>query len=160
FEELQSLSVGPPHFIASERCSGFTGRSTDIGVVLDLMIHDIDLVIALVRSPVARVEALGVTFLGGHEDLAQARVTFANGCVADLTASRVHPEAIRRMRLWAPEGYAAADLGRRQVTHTQAGETLLQGRIDSRRLDPAMLTSLKTELFTRHFQVREVDCST
>ncbi len=158
FEELQSLPL-QPRFIVCERCSGFTGRSTDVGVVLDLMIHDLDLVLALVQSPVARVEALGVAVLGGHEDLAQARVAFANGCVADLTASRAHPEALRRMRVWGPEGYAGVDFARRHLTLMQPAEHLRQGRIDSRRLDPGLLASLKSELFGRHVQVREVDLS-
>jgi predicted dehydrogenase len=158
FEELQSRPLRP-RFIVCERTSGFSGRSTDVGVVLDLMIHDLDLVLALVRGPVARVEALGVAVLGGHEDLAQARVTFANGCVADLTASRVHPEAHRRMRIWGPEGYAGIDFARRQLTLMQPAEHLRQGWIDSRRLDPALVASLKSELFSRHLQVHELDLS-
>jgi predicted dehydrogenase len=158
FEELQSRPLRP-RFIVCERCSGFSGRSTDVGVVLDLMIHDLDLVLALVQSPVSKVEALGVSVLGGHEDLAQARVTFRDGCVADLTASRVHPEGLRRMRVWGPEGYAGIDFARRHLTLMQPAEHLRQGWIDSRRLDPAMLASLKNELFGRHLQVHEMDLS-
>jgi predicted dehydrogenase len=158
FEELQSRPLCP-RYIACERCSGFSGRSTDVGVVLDVMIHDLDLVLALVRSEVVRVEALGVVVLGGHEDLAQARLTFANGCVADVSASRVHPAPVRHMRLWASEGYAGVDFAKRQVTLMQPGEHLRRGRIDSRRLDPALLASLKSELFTRHVQVEQIDCS-
>jgi predicted dehydrogenase len=116
-------------------------------------------VLALVRSPVARVEALGVTVLGGHEDMAQARVTFASGCIADLTASRVHPEGVRRMRIWAAEGFVTADFARRRLTLAQPAEHLRRGRIDSRRLDPATLASLKNELFTRHLQTQELDVS-
>jgi predicted dehydrogenase len=158
FEEVQSRPLRP-RFITCERCSSFTGRSTDVGVVLDLMIHDLDLVLALVQAPVARVEALGVAVLGGHEDLAQARVTFADGCVADLTASRVHPEGLRRMRVWGAEGYAGIDFARRHLTLMQPAEHLRQGWIDSRRLDPALLASLKGELFGRHLQVHELDLS-
>jgi predicted dehydrogenase len=158
FEELQSRPVRP-RYIVAERCGGFTGRSTDVGVVLDVMIHDLDLVLALVQSRVARVEALGVAVLGGNEDLAQARVTFANGCVADLTASRVHPASVRRMSVWGAEGYAGVDFAGRKLTLMQPGEQLRRGRIDSRRLDPALLASLKAELFTRHVEVTEVDCS-
>jgi predicted dehydrogenase len=158
FEELQNHPIRP-RYIAAERCSGFSGRSTDVGVVLDVMIHDIDLVLTLVRSPAVRVEAMGAAVLGGNEDLAQARVTFANGCVADLTASRVHPESVRRMRLWGAEGYAGVDFASRKLTLMQPGEHLRRGRIDSRRLDPAILASLKTELFTRHLHATDVDCS-
>ncbi len=158
FEELQGRPLRP-RYIACERCSGFTGRSTDVGAVLDLMIHDLDLVLALVQSPVSRVEALGVAVLGGHEDLAQARVTFANGCVADLTASRVHPEALRRLRIWGAEGYAGIDFARRHLTLMQPAEGVRQGRLDSRRLDPATVASLRNELFGRFVQTQELDLS-
>src|SRR5919202_4348803 len=73
FEELQRRPLRPK-YVTAERCSGFSGRSTDIGVVLDLMIHDLDLLLALVRSPVRSVEALGVTLFGRHEDVANARL--------------------------------------------------------------------------------------
>ena len=88
FEELSRRPLRPK-FVTCERLGSFTGRSTDIGVVLDLMIHDLDLLLALVRSPVRDVQALGLSVLGGHEDVAQARVVFDNGCVANLSVSRV-----------------------------------------------------------------------
>lgn len=156
FVELQQRPVRPK-FISCERLGSFTGRSTDVGVVLDLMIHDLDLVLALVRSPVRSVEALGVAVLGGNEDLAQARVTFACGCVAQLTASRVHPSPVRRMQVWGPEGFAGIDFARRHLTLMQPASHLRQGWFDSRRLDPAMLASLKAELFGRHILVHELD---
>jgi predicted dehydrogenase len=158
FEELLPHPM-QPKFIACERYSGFSGRSTDIGVVLDLMIHDLDLVLALVRAPVRTVEALGVAVLGGNEDLAQARLTFANGCVADLRASRVHPAPVRSMQVFGPEGYVGVDFARRRLTLMQPAAPLRQRQIDSRRLDPATLATLKTELFGRHVQVQELDCS-
>jgi predicted dehydrogenase len=158
FEELLRHPL-QPKFITCERCSGFSGRSTDIGVVLDLMIHDLDLVLALVRAPVRTVEALGVAVLGGHEDLAQARVTFADGCVADLKASRVHPGPVRCMQVFGPEGFAGVDFARRRLTLMQPADPLRQRRLDSRRLDPATLASLKAELFGRHIQVQELDCN-
>ena len=77
--------LGTPKFISAVRRSGFSFRSTDIGVVLDLMIHDIDLVLSLVRSPVRQVEALGLSLFGRHEDVANARLAFENGCIAELT---------------------------------------------------------------------------
>jgi predicted dehydrogenase len=157
FEELQGLPLRPK-YVTSERCGGFTGRSTDVGVVLDLMVHDLDLVSALVRSPVRSVQAMGVSVLGGHEDVAQARLTFANGCVADLSASRVHPAPVRRMQVWGAEGFAGIDFARRRLTLVQPAEHLRQGRIDSRRLEPATQTSLKAELFGKHLEVTERDC--
>ena len=88
FEELARRPSGRGSWVASA-VGPFSGRSTDIGAVLDLMIHDLDLLLALVRSPVRDVTALGASVLGGHEDVAQARVVFENGCVANLTASRI-----------------------------------------------------------------------
>ncbi len=159
YEELRRRPL-QPKYITCERYGGFTGRSTDIGVVLDLMIHDLDLVLDLVQAPVLHVEALGVAVLGGHEDLAQARLTFANGCVADLTASRAHPAPVRRMQVWSPEGFAGVDFARRHLTLAQPAEHLRQGRLDSRRLDAATLGSLKGELFGRYLQTLELDCDT
>jgi predicted dehydrogenase len=157
FEELLRHPL-QPKFITCERYSGFSGRSTDIGVVHDLMIHDVDLVLALVRAPVHTVEALGVAVLGGNEDLAQARLTFANGCVADLKASRVHPTPVRCMHVFGPEGFAGIDFARRRLTLMQPAEHLRQRQIDSRHLDAPMLASLKSELFGRHVQVQELNC--
>jgi predicted dehydrogenase len=120
FEALQKEPLRPL-FMSCERYGKFTGRSTDVGVVLDLMIHDLDLVLGLVRAPVRRVEALGVSVLGGHEDIAQARVTFTSGCVADLRASRVHPTGVRTLQAWGAEGYAGIDFGRQALTLMQPG---------------------------------------
>ncbi len=90
-----------PKYIAAERLSTYTFRSTDIGVVLDLMIHDLDLVLSLISAPVRSVAAVGVSVFGGHEDIANARIEFEDGCVANLTASRASFHAVRKMRLWA-----------------------------------------------------------
>jgi predicted dehydrogenase len=153
FEELLHHPL-QPKFIACERYSGFSGRSTDIGVVLDLMIHDLDLVLALTAAPLRSVEALGVSVLGGHEDLAQARLTFANGCVADLKASRVHPSAVRCMQVFGPEGFAGVDFARRHLTLMQPAEHVRQ-----RRLEGVSAANLKAELFSRHLEVQELDCN-
>ena len=157
FEAMQRLPLRPK-YITSERCGGFTGRSTDVGVVFDLMIHDLDLVTTLVGSSVSSVEALGAAVLGGCEDLAQARLTFANGCVADISASRVHPVPVRQMQVWSAEGFVGADFAHRKLSLMQPAEHLRQGRMDSRRLDAGTAASLKAELFSRHLQMREVEC--
>jgi predicted dehydrogenase len=159
FEEVQNLPLRPK-YVSCERRGGFTGRSTDVGVVFDLMVHDLDLVLTLVRAEVVAVQALGVSVLGGHEDLAQARVTFANGCVADLTASRVSPTPARRMHIWGPEGFAGIDFARRHLTLVQPGPRLRHGQLDSRRLDPTELAALKANLFGDFLQVVERDCNT
>jgi predicted dehydrogenase len=90
-----------PRFIEAHRLSPYPARSTDIGVVLDLMIHDLDVVLAFVRSPVASVDAVGIPVLSKTEDIANARLRFANGCVANLTASRVSPERMRKIRVFS-----------------------------------------------------------
>ena len=90
-----------PRFIETHRLSPFPARSTDIGVVLDLMIHDLDVVLAFVKSPVTSVDAVGIPVLSKSEDIANARLRFANGCVANLTASRVSPERMRKIRVFS-----------------------------------------------------------
>src|SRR5262249_10567172 len=123
FEELIRHPMRPK-LVHGQRLAPFSGRSLDIGVVLDLMIHDIDMLLSLVPAPVRQVEAMGVSMLGGHEDLAQARLTFANGCVASLSASRLHVGAVRRMDVWAAEGYAGVDFHARRLTLMQPSERL------------------------------------
>jgi predicted dehydrogenase len=90
-----------PRFIECHRLSPYPARSTDIGVVLDLMIHDLDVVLAFVKSPVTGVDAVGIPVLSESEDIANARLRFANGCVANLTVSRVSPERMRKIRVFS-----------------------------------------------------------
>ena len=90
-----------PRFIETHRLSPYPARSTDIGVVLDLMIHDLDVVLAFVKSPVTSVDAVGIPVLSQSEDIANVRLRFANGCVANLTASRVSPERMRKIRVFS-----------------------------------------------------------
>jgi predicted dehydrogenase len=100
FKYLESVAT-EPKFIESHRLSRYPARSTDIGVVLDLMIHDLDVVLAFVKSPVASVDAVGIPVLSKSEDVANARLRFANGCVANMTASRVAPERMRKIRVFS-----------------------------------------------------------
>lgn len=97
---LETVATNP-RFIETHRLSPYPARSTDIGVVLDLMIHDLDVVLAFVKSPVAAVDAVGIAVLSRSEDIANARLRFANGCVANLTASRVSPERMRKIRVFS-----------------------------------------------------------
>jgi predicted dehydrogenase len=103
FNYLQTVAT-QPRFIETHRLSPYPARSTDIGVVLDLMIHDLDVVLAFVKSPVASVDAVGVPVLSKSEDIANARLRFANGCVANLTASRVSPDRMRKIRVFSGGG--------------------------------------------------------
>ncbi len=100
FNFLQTVAT-EPRFIETHRLSPYPARSTDIGVVLDLMIHDLDVVLAFVKSPVTSVDAVGIPVLSRSEDIANARLRFANGCVANLTVSRVSPERMRKIRVFS-----------------------------------------------------------
>jgi predicted dehydrogenase len=157
FEELCRRPLRPK-FVTCERLGSFTGRSTDIGAVLDLMIHDLDLLLALAPGPVRRVEALGLSVLGGHEDVAHARIVFENGCVANLSASRVSDAPLRRMQVWSAEGFACVDFARKHLTLMQPSEELRGRRLDPRRLDAGSLARLKAELHGRQLQTLELDC--
>jgi len=108
FLALSDMNMTPV-FIESHRLAPFTPRGADVAVILDLMIHDIDLVLALVKHPVRSVEAAGVAVLSQGEDIANARVTFSNGTVANLTASRISTKAMRKLRLFGPDTYISAD---------------------------------------------------
>lgn len=101
--------VSTPSFIDAVRTTNYSFRSTDIGVTLDLMIHDIDLVLSLVDSPIAAIDAVGSVVIGPHEDIANARLTFENGTFANLTASRVNSEPQRTMRIEGPQGSTKID---------------------------------------------------
>jgi predicted dehydrogenase len=149
-------SLQHPKYIEAVRASGFTFRSMDIGVVLDLMIHDIDLVLSLVRSRLRSVDAIGVSLLGGHEDAAHARLTFANGCVANLSASRVSYEPVRKLQIWAARTYANIDLAARTTTLVRPSETLLRGEFHADRLTPEQMEHYKTHLAKEHLPREEM----
>ena len=98
-----------PKFIECHRLSPFPQRSLDIGVVLDLMIHDLEIVLHLVNSPVVSVDAVGIPVLTRREDIANARIRFENGCVANITASRISPERMRKIRVFQSDAYLSLD---------------------------------------------------
>jgi predicted dehydrogenase len=100
FNYLQEVA-SEPRFIETHRLSPYPGRSTDVGVVLDLMIHDLDVVLAFVKSPVTHVDAVGIPVLSDSEDIANARLKFKNGCVANLTVSRISPDRLRKIRVFS-----------------------------------------------------------
>ncbi|OPL18503.1 MAG: hypothetical protein AVO35_04015 [Candidatus Aegiribacteria sp. MLS_C] len=104
-----------PLFIEGHRMAPFNPRGTDVSVVLDLMIHDIDLVLSFVRSQVASVQASGMPVLSGNVDIASARIQFENGCVVNMTASRISRERIRKLRFFQPRMYVAVDFAAREV---------------------------------------------
>ena len=104
-----------PMFFEVHRLSVFTPRSLDVDVVLDLMIHDLDAVLSFVNSPIKEVRAAGLPILSNKVDIANARIEFASGCIANFTASRVSTERVRKMRFFQPQQYISIDYGRQDV---------------------------------------------
>ncbi len=102
-----------PRFIDVDRVSPMTFRSLDVGVVMDMMIHDLDIILMLVDSPIRKIDAAGVSVLGPHEDIASARIVFDTGCVANLTASRMSMKVERKMRLFSEQVYVSLDYQKR-----------------------------------------------
>ncbi len=102
-------------FIEAHRLGVFTARSTDVDVVLDLMIHDLDIVLSSVRSPIAAIDAVGVHALTDKVDIANARLRFENGCVANLTASRISAERVRKIRVFTRDSYVAIDCAQQEA---------------------------------------------
>ncbi|MFA6384837.1 MAG: Gfo/Idh/MocA family oxidoreductase [Candidatus Omnitrophota bacterium] len=105
-----------PYFIECHRLSLFPNRSLDVGVVLDLMIHDIDIILGLVKSDIKRIDAVGVNVLTQFEDIANARLTFRNGCVCNLTASRISDEKMRKIRIFLKGAYISLDYKNEQAS--------------------------------------------
>jgi predicted dehydrogenase len=108
---LRALEKFPlsPRFIESHRLASFDPRGTDVAVALDLMIHDIDIILTLVKSPLARLDANGVAVVSEEPDIANARLQFANGCVANVTASRISQTKMRKMRIFQRDAYVSID---------------------------------------------------
>ena len=113
--------LGPPLYIEATRIAPFKPRGTDVSVILDLMIHDLDLVLSLTDSPIDSVEAVGAPVASAHEDIANARIRFASGAVATITASRVAARTERRMRIFARDGYLAVDFANRRLNMIRRG---------------------------------------
>ena len=107
--------ITQPMFFEVHRLSVFTPRSLDVDVVLDLMIHDLDIVLSFVNSPVREVRAVGLPILSGRADIANVRLEFESGCVANFTASRVSTERVRKLRFFQPHQYVSVDYGRQEV---------------------------------------------
>ena len=141
--------IQAPKLIQCTRTSGYTFRSMDVGVTLDLMIHDLDLVLALVDSPLQSLQAVGTSVIGPHEDVAHARLTFVNGAIANLTASRVSYEQVRKMDVTGQFGFVSVDfLNEDSITTLSPGVGL-----ESLDFDPNALTAgEKQEVSERFFE--------
>lgn len=134
--------VHHPLFIEAHRISPFQVRGTDVNVVLDLMIHDIDLILSLVDSPITRVDTVGVPVLTGGVDIANARLQFENGCVANVTASRVSNKTERKMRIFESDTYVSIDFQQKSVEIRQRRD----GRIEAETLSHEAGDSLRAQI--------------
>jgi len=145
-----------PRYIECDRLAPFSFRSTDIGVVLDLMIHDIDVIQSLVASPVVDVEAFGGAIFTPAEDLASARLRFENGCIARLSANRVALKQSRRMRMFSRESYVSLDFGKKYglIIKKAPGWDLQQ--LDLASLDPENIQDLWKFVFEGLLEIREL----
>ena len=131
-----------PRFIEAHRLSPYPNRSTDIGVVLDLMIHDLEIILHLVRSPVQNIDAVGVPVLSRAEDIANARIRFENGCVANVTSSRISPERMRKIRVFQEDGYLSLDYEKQSgEIYRRAAGKITRNKVPIEREEP-----LKQEL--------------
>ncbi len=143
--------VTRPMFFEVHRLSVFTARSLDVDVVLDLMIHDLDIVLALVRSPVAEVRAVGLPVLSPRVDIANVRMSFESGCVANFTASRVSTERVRKLRWFQPREYISVDYTRQDAVVFSVEDGVQTGAgagpgIRSRKLETQPEEPLRAEL--------------
>ncbi len=124
-----------PLYIESYRIAPFQPRGTDISVILDLMIHDIDLILAFVKAPAESVDAVGAPVLTAVEDVANTRIRFANGCVANITASRISGKTERKMRIFQPDSYISIDFLTRKVVVARKGDGELFPGVPNFRID-------------------------
>jgi predicted dehydrogenase len=126
-----------PRFIEAHRLSPYPNRSTDIGVVLDLMIHDLEIILHLVRSPVQTIDAVGVAVLSRGEDIANARLRFENGCVANVTSSRISPERMRKIRVFQEDAYLSLDYQNQTgEIYRRSGNGITRGEVEIEQEEP------------------------
>ncbi len=145
-------TLGIPRFVESHRLAPFKERGTDVNVVLDLMIHDIDLIQSLVRAPIVSIDAVGTSVFSAGLDIANARIRYANGCVANTTASRISMKMERKLRLFQDDAYVSIDLQQKVLTIVRkppegSGATLGQVSIEERSYEQGDALRLEIEAF-------------
>ncbi len=152
-----------PRFIQADRVSPFSFRSMDIGVVMDVMIHDIDLILHVVGSRVKEIAALGVPVLGGREDIANARIVFENGCVANVTASRVALKTERKIRIFQEDAYFSLDLVKQEAAAFRRKGALDEKTLEQLRsggIDNPLALMLSNFIEHENIKVEEYDMLT
>ncbi len=141
-----------PRFIESNRLAPFKARGTDVSVVLDLMIHDIDLIEHIVRSPIAHIDAIGAPVFTDEIDIANARIRFESGCVADVTASRISMKSERKLRVFQTDAYLSIDLQQKLLTVVRRPAVIVAGEmpavaVEERNFDPGDALLAEIEAF-------------
>ena len=152
--------IGQPKFISSTRLSGYTFRSTDIGVVHDLMIHDIDLVNSMFAGELVETRAIGMSVFGHNEDMAQARLHFSCGGVANLTASRCSFENERGMQIFGTDGFASINLAKSTVTVVSVPDWMKQRKYDVLDTTPEQQAFIREHLFEKILPRTELEIPT
>ncbi|MDR4504577.1 MAG: Gfo/Idh/MocA family oxidoreductase [Candidatus Scalindua sp.] len=143
-------------FIECHRLSPFTFRSADIGVVLDLMIHDIDIILSLVKSKVKKIDAVGVNVISNREDIANARIQFENGCVANITASRVSLVPMRKIRLFSEDSYISLDYQKQEAIIYRKSPQLTLKSINVEDTDVSSIKDLKNFVFGDLLKIEKI----
>jgi predicted dehydrogenase len=143
-----------PRFIEATRLSPYPGRSLDVGVVLDVMIHDLEIILHLVRSPWTSVDAVGVPILSKREDIANVRIRFENGCVANVTASRISQEKVRKIRVFQPDAYLSLDYQKQdgyllRIAREDEKESTFLGKILGLATDATIVTEFAGKRIVR-----------
>jgi len=152
---LEEMRV-KPKFIECHRLSPFTFRSADIGVVFDLMIHDLDIILHLADSPIKRLDACGVDVISDHEDIANARILFQNGCVANVTASRVSFNRMRKLRVFSEDAYISLDYMKKEGVIYKKSPKLTYKVLKESARKVKSIEDLKTPAFEDLLEVRNI----
>ncbi|MFQ5457090.1 MAG: Gfo/Idh/MocA family protein [Myxococcota bacterium] len=150
-------TIRNPRFIESHRLGAFSGRATDVDVVLDLMVHDLDIISSIVRSDLVSVEAVGVPVLSENVDIANARVHFENGCIANITASRVSTTPVRKIRIFQPDTYISIDFHESRINLLRIDRSGGAPEISGEEIAIAKGDPLEAEIraFTRCVETRD-----
>lgn len=146
--------MGSPRFIEATRLSPYPGRSLDVGVVLDVMIHDLEIILHLVRSPWVSVDAVGVPILSKREDIANVRIRFESGCVANITASRISQEKLRKIRVFQNDAYLSLDYQKQEgyvlrVARSDEKESTLLGKLIGLATDSTIVSEFAGQKIVR-----------
>lgn len=154
FDQIRT-KIKDPKYIQSSRTSTYTFRSTDVGVVHDLMIHDVDLILSMNRSEVVDIRAIGFAVFGGHEDMAQARIEFANGCVANIEASRASHIARREMQIFSEQGWYGLDFATATLSKIEPSQEVRSGTHGFASMNLEQQAEARDAMFTKYLQLTE-----